>query len=435
MEIQKIKGYILLCLFCCAGLVAHAQKDLFHITEVSEIEFKTAYKYQTELVYTTDKAKLDDKKREELLAQAGQYLSEKRPEIKSNLASLGNEWLASTSCYFLPLGNDYIYWVNTSGSQGVFEKKNRVYVNEQLMAILNPANAEAIEIHFYDNFMFENSLYVNWNLQLKPFADYTKTMFVAEGGSLYFSAVYKLGPKKGKFVFMKLKKVTLPDDEEEDKETIQTPTNEAVLIGDDVQVMNSRHQVVRTVKGQEGKFASILSVQKEWFKPTPEADKCDQFQYVNVRNNRFIGWVDGRGVYALLNSSNNFEKNVAGKKVSFTETHNYGMPFADGEGLTGCSVINPTVFSDGLYRGLLLLKLRTIKSDEGDYTVPFKNTKYFELTVDDSATMSVADVVRVGNDYYATINIQYMDDEGRIVYRIYRDQNQYVAEPIEYVLY
>lgn len=416
---------------------AYAQKDFFHADEVSAIEFTTAAKYPVKIVYDTHPVKLEADKAAQLLEGAQRFVAEKYPSLQVDWQKIAGFWSGATSCYFLPLTDDLTYWINASEEQGIFSKSHLMSIDNNLMVVWDDRTNGAIELHFYNNFMFEDSYYLNWDLELKPYQDIDKSLFVAEGGSLYFSAVRKSGPDKGKFVFMKLKKVVLPGERDDERIVKREATPDAVLLADDLKLMNSRHQVLRSVKGQLGQFVKVVSVGSTLEKATPDAPDCERFQYVNVRSPRFTGWLTGTDVYALLKSDNNYETIFNKKPFALIETHNYGVGISNEEGEdSGCNVINPTVLSDGAYRGLIELAVRTVKSDAGNYTIPMKETKYFEITDDQSARMRVTKVEKEGNAYLVTLDIIYPDDEGRITYRISPlTPQKYVAEPIEYVFY
>lgn len=430
---NRMIKFLIACVMWAFAVTTHAQHDFLHASSISEIEFKTAYKYLSKQAFATEPAHLSVEKRTALQERLKTFLQDRLPENDMQVQSEG--WQSSSSCYFLPLNAELTYWVNTSSEQGLLHRSRLVDVDESHVATWEQTLDGPLQIHFYNSFMFESTSYIHWNLELKPYADFRRAVFVAEGGALYFSAVCKSGPEQGKYVFMKLKKVELPGENEGVKLAPFTPSSEAVVLTDEVKVLNSLHKLSRTVRGQAGKFVKIIGRQTNWESPSQDASVCQQFNYVQVRNNRFIGWMDGRDVYALVDAPVNFETTVEGKHIRFTATHNFTKALEAFDEEQTCERFNPTVFNDGVYRGLVKLKPQTVPDASGGYQVPFKQSPYFEISMDANQSMTVRKVEKSGNDYLVTLDIRYLDDEGRITYRLYKDNDTYMAEPVEYMIY
>lgn len=206
------------------------------------------------------------------------------------------------------------------------------------------------------------------------------------------------------------------------KATFKKIAGKAVLLGTDIQLLGEDYKAVKDISSLSGQFVEITEVGNDFNKQKPEDDICTSFKYVKIKTKDFEGIVDGRKVYQLVQGEQGMSKNIDGNGVTLTATKNFGMDVFDEEGLTGCSIQTPAVFSDEKTGFIGLVKMKKNKFCDSDYP-------YFELRNDEGAGDQVKNIEKQGADYLLTIKTVYQEGGAILSVRIYRESNgDYKAE-------
>lgn len=207
-----------------------------------------------------------------------------------------------------------------------------------------------------------------------------------------------------------------------DSISYQNLAEKAVLVGEEIQLLDSDYRKFKDISHLKGQLAEITAVSNNYHKQNPKDDVCESFKYVKVKVNGLEGIVDGRKIYLLRKDGQGMSKSIGGNSVALTATKNFGVDVMDEEGLTGCSIRTPAVFFDEKAGYIGLVRMKKNKFYDADYP-------YFELKQDDGAGDEVENIEEKGGSYLISIKRTYQEGGAKLLVRIGREPSGgYTAE-------
>jgi hypothetical protein len=198
-----------------------------------------------------------------------------------------------------------------------------------------------------------------------------------------------------------------------------------ILLGDNIKLLDENFKEIKEISYLSEQFVAVTEVSDKYHKNKPTDDYCQEFKYVKIKTKDLEGYVDGRKIYEPIENTQNKTVKIDNSEVSFNATAYFGMGVSDEEGLTGCTIHSPVVFSDksANYEGLV--KMVKNKNYEQDFP-------YFELKEDDGATDEILSINKQGDKYLLKIKRTYQEGGANLLVEIYKDQSGiFVAEIIE----
>ncbi|NHM02824.1 hypothetical protein [Flavobacterium difficile] len=214
-------------------------------------------------------------------------------------------------------------------------------------------------------------------------------------------------------------------DTNQTKITFYKVNGKGILLGDDIKLLDENFKVIKDISYLNEHFVDVTEVSDKYHKIKPTDDYCQEFKYVKIKTKDFEGYVDGRKIYETIKHTQNKIVNLDNNEVSFIATTYFGIGVSDDDGLTGCSINTPVVFSDknAKYEGLV--KIVKNKNYESDYP-------YFELKDDDGANDEILSIDKQGEKYLLKIKRTYQEGGANLLVEIYKDKiGTFVAEIIE----
>jgi hypothetical protein len=215
-------------------------------------------------------------------------------------------------------------------------------------------------------------------------------------------------------------------DTNEIKATFYKVNGKGILLGDNIKLLDNNFKVIKDISYLNEQFVELTEVSDKYHKINPTDDYCQEFKYVKIKTKDFEGYVDGRKLYEPIKHTQNKIVILDTNVVSFITTNYFGIGVSNDDGLTGCSINTPVIFSDksANYEGLV--KMVKNKNYESDYP-------YFELKEDDMAGDEILNIDKHLDKYILSIRRVYQEGGANMKVRIYKDDNQiFVAEIIEY---
>lgn len=209
------------------------------------------------------------------------------------------------------------------------------------------------------------------------------------------------------------------------KITFYKVNSQAILLGENIKLLDENIEEIKDISYLNGHFVEIKEVSEKYYKAKPTDDYCKEFKYVKIKTKDFEGYVDGRKLYEPIKHPQNKIVKIDNNEVSFIATSYFGIGISDNDGLTGCSINTPTVFSDknAKYEGLL--KMIKNKDYQSDYP-------YFELKDDDGANDEILNIDKQDKKYLLKIKRFYQEGEENLLVAIYKDKSgTFVAEILE----
>lgn len=165
-----------------------------------------------------------------------------------------------------------------------------------------------------------------------------------------------------------------------------------------------------------------MEVSNKYHKLKPADDDCQEFKYVKIKTKDFEGYVDGRKLYEPIKHKQNKIVKIDNNEVSFIATTYFGIGVSDDDGLTGCSINTPVVFTDKSAKYEGLIKMVKNKNYENDYP-------YFELKDDDGANDEILNIDKQDDKYLLKIKRTYQEGRANLLVAVYKDKNGiFVAE-------
>lgn len=200
----------------------------------------------------------------------------------------------------------------------------------------------------------------------------------------------------------------------------------AVLLGTEIKLLDNNFKIVRDISNLNEQIVEVIAVTRSTYKQYPKDEYCKELKYVKIKTKEFEGIVDGRKVYELVKCSQNKNYQTKDTKVDFTVTRHYGIGAATEDGITGCLIYTPIIFSDSKSNYQGLVKMVKNKLCDSDYP-------YFELKDDDGACDEITNFDCKDNKYFLTIKRGYQEGGAILLIQISKDKTgQYIAEIIDY---
>lgn len=198
-----------------------------------------------------------------------------------------------------------------------------------------------------------------------------------------------------------------------------------ILLGSNIKLLDEKFKEIKDISYLNEQFADVTEVSDKYHKIRPTDDYCQEFKYVKIKTKDFEGYVDGRKIYELIKHTQNKTVKIDNNEVSFVTTSYFGIGVSDDDGLTGCSIKTPVVFSDKSVNYEGLVKMVKNKNYEDNYP-------YFELQDDDGANDEILSIDRQDDKYLLKIKRTYQEGEAKLLVAVYKDKKGiFVAEIIE----
>lgn len=209
------------------------------------------------------------------------------------------------------------------------------------------------------------------------------------------------------------------------KITFYKVNGKGILLGDNIKLLDENFKEIKDISYLNEQFVDVIEVSDKYHKLKPTDDYCQEFKYVKIKTKDFEGYVDGRKVYEPIKHLQNKIVKIDNNEVSFIATTYFGIGVADDDGLTGCSINTPVVFSDKSVNYEGVVKMVKNKNYEDNYP-------YFELKDDDGANDEILTINKQGDKYLLKIKRTYQEGGANLLVAVYKDKNGiFVAEIIE----
>lgn len=201
----------------------------------------------------------------------------------------------------------------------------------------------------------------------------------------------------------------------ENKITFYKVKGRGILLGSNIKLLDENFEEIKDISYLNEQFVAVTEVSDKYHKIKPTDDYCQEFKFVKIKSKDFEGYVDGREIYEPIENTQNKIVKIDNNQVSFIATTYFGIGVSNEDGLTGCSINTPVVFSDksANYEGLV--KMLKNKNYEGNYP-------YFELKDDDGATDEILSINKQGDRYLLKIKRTYQEGGANLLVEIYKDQ-------------
>lgn len=209
------------------------------------------------------------------------------------------------------------------------------------------------------------------------------------------------------------------------KITFYKVNSKAILIGENIKLLDEDIKEIKDISYLNGQFVGVTEVSDKYYKAKSTDDYCKEFKYVKIKTKDFEGYVDGRKLYTPIKNLQNRIVKIDNNEISFIATSYFGIGISDDDGLTGCSINTPVIFSDknAKYEGLV--KMVKNKYYQSDYS-------YFELKDDDGANDQILNIDKKDKKYLLKIKRFYQEGEKNLLVAVYKDKSGiFVAEILE----
>lgn len=216
-------------------------------------------------------------------------------------------------------------------------------------------------------------------------------------------------------------------DTNQTKITFYKVNGKGILLGDNIKLLDENFKEIKDISYLNEQFVDITEVSDKYHKLKPTDDYCQEFKYVKIKTKDLVGFVDGRKIYEPIKNTQNKIVKTDNNEVSFIATSYFGIGVSDDDGLTGCSINTPVVFSDksANYEGLVEM----VKNKYYEDKYP-----YFELKEDDMAGDEILSIDKQADKYILSIRRVFQEGGANMKVAIYKNENnKYVAEIIEYL--
>src|SRR5680860_1011708 len=115
--------------------------------------------------------------------------------------------------------------------------------------------------------------------------------------------------------------------------TFKEASGKAVLIGNNIEILDTELEKVMTLK--EGSIVNLKGLSDSLIQKTD--DYCDAFHYVKIITSSGDRIVDGRNIYQISSTSQDTSFQYKTKKFDLKTTSFFGIGVSDDDGLTFCS--------------------------------------------------------------------------------------------------
>lgn len=214
-------------------------------------------------------------------------------------------------------------------------------------------------------------------------------------------------------------------DTKEIKITFYKVNGKGILLGDNIKLLDENFKEIRDISNLNEHFVDVTEVSDKYHKIKQTDDYCQEFKYVKIKTKDFEGYVDGRKIYEPIKHTQNKIVKIDNNEVSFIATTYFGIGVSDDDGLTGCLINTPVVFSDKSVNYEGLVKMVKNKNYEDNYP-------YFELKDDDGANDEILSIDKQGDKYLLKIKRTYQEGGANLLVEVYKDKSGiFVAEIIK----
>lgn len=218
------------------------------------------------------------------------------------------------------------------------------------------------------------------------------------------------------------KAVSVTKDTSNQTITFYKVNGKAILLGDNIKLLDNNFKVIKDISYLNEQFVQVIEVSDKYHKGNPIDEFCQEFKYVKIKGKGIEGYVDGRKLYEPIKHTQNKIVKIDNNEISFIATTYFGIGVADDDGLTGCSINTPVVFSDNNAKYEGLVKMVKNKNYESDYP-------YFELKDDNGANDEILSIDKQADKYLLKIKRSYQEGGANLLVTIYKDNNgTFVAE-------
>jgi hypothetical protein len=165
-----------------------------------------------------------------------------------------------------------------------------------------------------------------------------------------------------------------------------------ILLGEHIKLLDNNFKEIKDISNLNEHFVEIVEISDTYHKIKPSDDYCQEFKYVRIKATGIDGYVDGRKIYKPVEHSQNKIVKLDNYEVSFVTTNYFGIGVSDDDGLTGCMINTPVVFTDNSvnYEGLV----KMVKNDKYEGNYP-----YFELKDDEGAYDEIVSIDKQSDKY------------------------------------
>lgn len=198
-----------------------------------------------------------------------------------------------------------------------------------------------------------------------------------------------------------------------------------ILLGGNIKLLDEHLNEIKDISSLNGQIIQITGVSASTYKANPKDEYCQEFKYVKVKTKDMKGVVDGRKVYGFTKDEQSKAVNIEGNEISFTPTQYYGIGVSDDNGLTGCQIRSPVIFSDknANYKGL-------VNMVKNEYV--YDDYPYFELKADDGNYDEIIGMKQQDGKYILKVKRDYQEGIATMMTAIYKNSNGvFVAEIIK----
>lgn len=217
----------------------------------------------------------------------------------------------------------------------------------------------------------------------------------------------------------------LTTDTNQTKITFYKFNGKGILLGDNIKLLDENFKEIKDISYLNEQFVDVTEVSDKYYKIKPTDDYCQEFKYVKIKVKDLVGYIDGRKIYEPIKNTQNKIVKIDNNEVSFIATNNFGIGVSDDDGLTGCSINTPVVFSDRSVNYEGLVKMVKNKNYEDNYP-------YFELKDDDGAIDEILSIDKQGDKYLLKIKRTYQEGGANLLVEVYKDKSgTFVAEIIK----
>lgn len=210
------------------------------------------------------------------------------------------------------------------------------------------------------------------------------------------------------------------------KITFSRINGRGILLGNEIKLLDENLKVIKDISYLNEHFVEVTGVSENYHKIKPTDGYCQEFKYVKIKTANFEGYVDGRKIYEPIKHTQNKIIKIDNSEVSFIATRYFGIGVSDDDGLTGCSINTPVVFSDKSENYEGLVKMVKNKNYEDSYS-------YFQLRDDEGAHDEILSIDKQGDQYLLKIHRSYQEGGANLQAAVYKDKSgTFVAEIIAY---
>ncbi len=214
-----------------------------------------------------------------------------------------------------------------------------------------------------------------------------------------------------------------------EKIKLNKANGKAVLIGENIKLLNNNLKVISDISSFNGKIVDIKAVSDSLFNNTGKDFKefCKAFWYVKIESSQIQGIVSGRNIYKILDSK---KTNTKDNDIELLKTEFFGMGVEYNGDLMACPVNQPVIIKDkkNNYFGLVNL-IQNQYSKEASWGSPYP---YFELKHDDGGYDKVESITKNEENIILNVHRSFQEGENNSEVKLIYKNNKYIGEYINF---